>query len=192
MRWSDTIYYDVLKQRPDLKIHAQETMGSWIAYDVWGPQLAGKAVTMYNDNPAAASALISKAPPLYRTDLQHIIRDIALKAIMHNFMFWGVKIDGKKNDYADALSRFKPYPWKQMGIHVIDATDNANKILKQLLKCGPNLSEKRWRWLPHQRKILQLDKIEYRVKNGLTSKPRKRVFCSNRNILTKKSFDDEP
>ena len=192
VRWSDTIYYDVLSKRPELKIHAQESMGSWIACEIWGPYLSGKAVTIYNDNPAAASALISKAPPLYRTDLQCIIRDIALKAMMHNFMFWGVKIDGKKNDYADALSRFKPYPWKDMGINVIDATDSANKILNQLLKCGPNLSENRWKWLPHQRKILKLDVIEHRLKHGLTSKPRKRTFTANRNILTKKSFDDEP
>ena len=192
VRWSDTIYYEVLKERPELKIHAQETIGAWIAFDLWGEQLSGKAVTVYNDNPAAASALITKAPPLYRTDLQCIIRDIALKAMMQRFMFWGVKIDGKVNDYADALSRFKPYPWKKLGYTIIDATDSANKILSKLLFCGPNLDEKRWKWLPHQRKMLNIDVVEKRLANNNTGTMRRKQFKTNRNILTKCSFDDEP
>ena len=88
-----------------------------------GDQLAGKAVTIYNDNPSAASALISKAPQLHRNDLQCIIRYICMLAIEKRFMCWGVKIDGDVNDYTDASSRFKPYNWKQLGISVVDATD---------------------------------------------------------------------
>ena len=191
VRWSNTIYHQVLKIRPELKIHAQELIGAWIAFDLWGDQLKGKAVTIYNDNPSAAAALISKAPKLYRSDLQCIIRDICMMSIEKRFMFWGVKIDGKVNDYADALSRYKPYNWKQLGIKVVDATDSANKILTQLLNYYPNLDEKRWKWLPHQRKILNLDVIEYRVSNNLTHKLRKKPLNKNRNILTKTSFDDE-
>ena len=139
-------------------------------------------------NPAAASALISKAPPLYRTDLQCIIRDIALMAMSHRFMFWGVKIDGKVNDYADALSRFKPYPWKQLGFSVVDATESANKILNMLLNCGPNLDETYWKWLPHQRKILKIDLAEHLIDKKISSKPRKKVFST----IMKRIFDDEP
>ena len=191
MRWSDTDYAAVLKMRPELKIHAQELMGSWIAFDLWGTQLSGKSVTMYNDNPSAAAALITKAPKLHRNDLQCIIRDIAKMAIEHRFMFWGVKIDGKVNEYADALSRFKPYNWSKMGITVIDATDNANRILEMLKNYYPNLDKKRWKWTAQQRKILKLDTTEYRLANNLTHVPRKKVFFRNRNILTKSSFDDE-
>ena len=189
--WSDTDYAEVLKIRPELKIHAQELMGSWIAFDLWGTQLTGKAITMYNDNTSAAAALITKAPKLHRNDLQCIIRDIAKMAINHRFMFWGVKIDGKVNEYADALSRFKPYNWSAMGITVIDATDNANKILNKLVNYYPNLDKKRWKWTAQQRKILKLDITEYRLANNLTHVPRKKVFFRHRNILTKSSFDDE-
>ena len=192
VRWSDMIYYDVLQKRHELKMHAQELISAWIAFDLWWDQLAGKAVTIYNDNPAAASALITKAPPLYRTDLQCVIRDIALKAMTQRFMFWGVKIDGKVNDYADVLSRFKPYQWKEMGFIVIDATKNANTILNKSLKCGPNLNENRWKWLAHQRKMLKIDQAKRSIANGQSAKRKKRVFLCNLNILTKTSFDDEP
>ena len=191
VRWSDTIYFEVLEHRPELKIHAQELIGSWIAFDLWGDQLAGKAVTIYNDNPSAASALISKAPQLHRNDLQCIIRDICMLAIEKRFMFWGVKIDGDVNDYADALSRFKPYDWTQLGITVVDATDSANKMLEKLLHYYPNLNKDRWKWLPHQREILHLDAIEYRVNNNLTNNPRVQPLVGNRNILKKTSFDNE-
>ena len=60
VRWCNTIYYEVLKQRPELKIHAQELMGTWIAADLWGSQWEGQAVTLYNDNPSAAAGIISK------------------------------------------------------------------------------------------------------------------------------------
>ena len=191
VRWSDTIYDQVLHVRPELKIHAQELMGSWIAFDLWGAQLTGQAVTMYNDNPSAAAALITKAPKLHRNDLQCIIRDIAKMAINHRFMFWGVKIDGKVNDYADALSRFKPYDWSAMGITVIDATINANKILTKLLTYYPNLDKKRWKWTVKQRKILKLDITEHRLANNQTHVQRKKLIFRNRNILTKSSFDNE-
>ena len=88
MRWKDTIYFQVLSKRPELKIHAQELIGAWIAFDLWGVQLAGTAVTFYNDNPAAAAALITKAPPLFRSDLQCITRDFSLNAMKNRFMFW--------------------------------------------------------------------------------------------------------
>ena len=133
VRWSETIYHQVLSKRPELKIHAQELIGSWIAFDLWGVQLAGTAVTISNDNPAAASALIIKAPPLYRSDLQCITRDFA-----------------------------------------------------------PNLDSDRWKWLPHQRKILKIDTTEKYINNNITTKSRKKVFQHNRNILTKSNCDTDP
>ena len=146
---------------------------------------------MYNDNPSAASALISKAPKLHRSDLQCIIRDICKMAIDKKFMFWGVKIDGKVNDYADALSRFKPYDWNTLGYTVIDATNSANKILEKLLHYYPNLDEKRWKWTDEQRKILKLDIIEKHISNNMTDKKRVKPVSGYRNILKKSSFDDE-
>ena len=108
------------------------------------------------------------------------------------FMFWGVKIDGKVNDLADALSRFKPYPWEQMGYQIIDATDSANKILNKLLNCESNLDANRWKWLPHQRKMLKIDLAERLIASNKTARPRRKQFLNDRNILTKSSFDDDP
>ena len=90
------------------------------------------------------------------------------------------------------MSRFKPYPWEQLGYTIIDATVSANKILSKLLVCGPNLNEKRWKWLPHQRRILNIDVVERRLASNNTAKQRPKQFVKNRNILTKCSFDDEP
>ena len=113
-------------------------------------------------------------------------------AMKQRFMFWGVKIDVEVNDYADALSRFKPYPWQQLGFTVVDATDSVNRILNKLLKCDPNMDENYWKWLPHQREILRINITEQRIATNRTTKPRPKVFVKNRNILTKADFDNDP
>ena len=110
----------------------------------------------------------------------------------NRFMFCGVKIDGAINDYADALSRFKPYPWRELGFTVIDATNSANCILNKLLDAPPNLDPDCWKWLPHQQKMLKIDSTERYINNNVTTKSRKKVFQRNRNILTKSDFDNDP
>ena len=67
----------------------------------------------------------------------------------------GIKIDGKQNYYADALSRFKPYDWKQFGITVVDATMITNKILLKLKKYYPNRDRNEWKWNDFQRQLLK-------------------------------------
>ena len=43
-----------------------------------------------------------------------------------------------------------------------------------------------------QRKILKIDTTERYINNNVTTKPRKKVFKRNRNILTKTDFDNDP
>ena len=108
IKWSDTKLADLIRVRGTFDIHAQEMLGALIAVKLWGDRLAGQCVALYNDNPGAAGAIATKAPPLYRLDMQYMVRELAKLAIKYHFYFWSIKIDGDQNDQADALSRFKP------------------------------------------------------------------------------------
>lgn len=73
------------------------------------PWLSCSTVTIYNDNPSAAGSIRTKAPRLYRMDLQCLIRELALTAINNQFYFWGIHYtvkDGISMQWADDLSRF--------------------------------------------------------------------------------------
>ena len=107
IRWEDTLLEQLKQIRGEFDIHAQEMLGSLVGSEIVGPDCKGKSITFYNDNPAAAAAIISKAPPLTRWDLNYMTREFAKIAITNQFYFWGVKIDGSANGPADALSRFK-------------------------------------------------------------------------------------
>ena len=85
-----------------------ELLGPTIALELWGKSFGDKSVSIYNDNPAAASAIAKKAPKLYRVDMQFLVREIANKAIDNKFYFWGIhrtKDEDPKMGFADALSR---------------------------------------------------------------------------------------
>ena len=80
------------------------------------PQVHDKAITIYNDNPGAAAALYSKAPPLGRLDLQELVRHLATLAYDNKFYWWGihetVKVSANMK-IADNLSRFQPVKWPE-------------------------------------------------------------------------------
>ena len=97
-----------------------ELLGTLVAIELWWPLFTGKCVTFYNDNKTAAAAL-------WRNDLQYLIREISFLAIKYKFYFWGIHINGDKNDHADALSRFKPYDWNKLGYTLVDAKAHVEK-----------------------------------------------------------------
>ena len=92
--WDKTIRDELIQGRTGWDIQSDELLGSLVALKLFAPQLTGKSVTIYNDNPGAAHAIISKAPRLHRQDLQFMIREIAKLSIEYNFYFWGVKVGG--------------------------------------------------------------------------------------------------
>ena len=151
--WEDTIWDEVEAIRPDLDIQVQEYLGSVVAMDLFSDILCNSSVTFYNDNPGAAGALISKAPPLWRVDMQCLTRQIASLAIDNDVMYWGIKIDGDDNDNADALSRFKSYEWDALGFTMRDAIDTVNKYLKLLAHAPPNRDKKYWSWTEEQKEL---------------------------------------
>ena len=98
------------------------------------------------DSPSAAGAIRTKAPKLYRLDLQFLIRRLALLAVKYKFYFWGIHCL-KKNDpnmqIADEISRYapcklldKPTTVRLRAIHVI------NDLLKELSVYPKNLNKK--------------------------------------------------
>ena len=107
--WSDTILYEVKKYRK-IEIDVLELILSLTGIILLLPQLKNKCVTIYNDNPAAAAAIRTKAPRLYRLDLQFLVRYLATLAVEHKFYFWGIHEivkESKNMQLADDLSRFQ-------------------------------------------------------------------------------------
>ena len=67
------------------KNNSVELMGPLIAVKLWGESFTHKSVSFYNDNPAAAAAIIKKCAKLQRLDLNWMIRQFALIAIKNRF-----------------------------------------------------------------------------------------------------------
>ena len=191
VRWSDTIWDEAEKLHPDLDIHVQEFLGSVVAMDLFSDILTNSSITFYNDNPGAAGALITKAPPLWRADMQCLTRQIATLAIDNNTMFWGIKINGDVNDYADDLSRFKNYDWIELNFIMRDAIDIVNKYLRLLAQAPPNRDKKYWSWSEEQKELLRINRAQRLITGKKTSKTRAKPKPnqSQYNILTRKSFD---
>ena len=191
IRWAKTIWNEVLAVRPELDIQVQEAIGPLIALQIARELLRDKSVSIYNDNPGAAAALISKAPPLWRSDMQFITREIAMLAVKNNIMYWGIKIDGKHNEYADALSRFyTKYDWNKLGYKLVDVTDITNDILFQLMNYYPNRDKRYWKWTEQQKKDLYIKRTESLIEDKATRKTRAKKNPPIHNILTKENFDD--
>ena len=152
IKWSDTILSDLVRVRGTFDIHAQEMLGALIAVRLWAHTLQGQCVALYNDNPGAAGAIITKAPPLHRLDMQYMIRELAKLAVKYHFYFWGIKIDGANNDKADALSRF--YDLKQFDVDESKCNMSSfgetqkvtNEYMSELIQYRKNVhpSEKKW------------------------------------------------
>ena len=189
IKWKDTIWDQVLAARPDVDIQVQEYLGAVVAFDLFSDIIGDSCVTLYNDNPGAASALICKAPPLWRSDMQCLTRHIALKAIELNTVYWGIKIDGKDNDHADALSRFKAYQWDSLGYIMRDPKETINKYLLLLLNYPQNRDKKDWQWSEEQKELLRINVTRRLIeqKRTHTTKPKRKL--ENYNILTKQQFD---
>ena len=196
VHWDDTPYVELMKVRSGVDIQVLELLGSLIALELWWPQLVGKSVTIYNDNASAAAAIATKAPALWRSDLHYLIRKITQLSTQYKFYFWGIHIEGKKNDWADALSRFKNYNWEALGL-TMDGRANAlvNAHFQALMKYYPNRDPKRWKWTQEQMDILHIQRrkrkngaiVEEWTEPRVQNKPK--LPDSPYNILTQKSFD---
>ena len=103
--WHETNLLFVDKYRGTVDIQALELMGTIIMAELFGPFIKGKSICFWIDNTGAAGDIRSKAPKLWRHDLQYLIRRLAKLAIHYQFMFYVMEIEGDRNGLADALSR---------------------------------------------------------------------------------------
>ena len=143
IRWEDTKYALVKDHRGVFDITLMELLGSVVAAELFGPDMDGKSVTIYNDNPGAAAAIGSKTPPLYRMDLHFLTVYLCKLAANYNFKFWGVHCTDERMKFADGLSRFKKEKKYQIEPRYQDLSDEAtvicDAILTKLLNVPINL-----------------------------------------------------
>ena len=161
--WEKTDYYKIKYNCDNFDIELLELLGSLIAIELWADLFVNKSVTIYNDNPGAAGAIRTKAPRLYRLDMQFLIRRLASIAVDNKFYFWGIHCtanDDPKMDLADALSRFKNAPKYSMQFNnFIDDTKDAIVICNKLLNAIASQPKN----LPNNRDIRQLVRQEYNI-----------------------------
>ena len=99
------------------------------------------AISIYNDNPGAAGALKSKAPPLGRLDLQALISELATMAYDNKFYWWGIHKTVKESKnmvFADQLSRFKAVDLNKDAINC-SIKKECNELLDVLFEAPRNL-----------------------------------------------------
>ena len=144
IRWTDTIK-GAVEQYRDLEIDVLELLMSVAAVDLITPYIGNKTITIYNDNPGAAAALRSKAPPLGRLDLQTLVTAIADLAFEKKFYWWGIhRIVKESADMgrADKLSRFLPVPWRER-VRKWDILDSCDKLFDKLWEAPRNLKDQK-------------------------------------------------
>ena len=136
-----------LKMVREVDIQLLELLTSIIATELWSDKFVNKSVTLYNDNPGAAYALATKAPRLYRLDMNFLIIYLAKLAIDKKFKFWGVHCIDDRIDLADGLSRLKQEQKYKFGNNLIDCSNQAlaicNKLMRRLMLQPLNLPSKK-------------------------------------------------
>ena len=140
--WAETILQHVVQIRK-LEIDVLELLLSVVGIILLTPYLTNNTVTIYNDNPGAAGAIRTKAPRLYRLDMQCLIRHLAFHAIENKFYFWGVHYtvkNGHPMQLADDLSRFAPtVPKDFANVPFKNAVPIVNQLLNKLATYPLNL-----------------------------------------------------
>ena len=199
IRWEDTRLHELVAQRKKyisdteeaVDIFFEEYLGSVTAVLLWAPLLVNKTVTIFNDNPGAAAAMIRKAPPLHRLDCQYLTRLLCQTAVKFNFKFWAVHLDGKHNKLADALSRFLPVDFEKEKLQLVPCKTIVNQVISNVMKQPRNLDAKIT--IPDKvYSLLKIGKIHKKQNGALVQShtQEKNLFTrSLHNILARKSIN---
>ena len=144
VKWADTNKLAVQKFRP-LEIDVLELLMSVAAVYMIKPWIQNKTITLYNDNPGAAAALRTKAPPLNRMDLQSLVLALANLAYDKKFYWWGIHQTVKESwdmTIADKLSRFLPVQWLET-VKYMDILPACNQMFDILWEAPRNHSHQK-------------------------------------------------
>ena len=143
--WKNTILYK-LESMCNVDIELLELLMSVVGIVLFKDKLKNKSISIYNDNPGAAGAMRTKAPRLYRLDLQFLIRKLASLAVEYKFFFWSIHYTIKNGYYmqiADDLSRFKSRPSQfNKNTKYVDCKNCVNELINGLINCPRNLPKK--------------------------------------------------
>ena len=140
VEWTDTIKAAIEKYR-DLEIDVLELLMSVAAVRLINSFVKNKTITIYNDNPGAAAALRTKAPPLGRNDMQALIENLADCAYDNKFYWWGIHRIVKESPdmrIADKLSRFQQVHWSEP-VRCWNILDKCNELFDVLWEAPRNI-----------------------------------------------------
>ena len=140
VRWCNTIKSAIEFYR-DLEIDVLELLMSVAAVHLIKRFTRNQCITLYNDNPGAAAALRTKAPPLGRNDLQALIENLADLAYEQKFYWWGIhRIVKESSDMsiADKLSRFQPVTMNEP-VRYWDITEICDELFDVLWEAPRNI-----------------------------------------------------
>lgn len=90
---------------PGISIAWQELFALVVACQLWGRELANKRIILFCDNESVVNIVNSKRSHVPR--VMDLLRHLTLLTLEHNFYVQVKHIEGKKNEIADALSRFQ-------------------------------------------------------------------------------------
>ena len=136
----DTFYEIVKIFRNGIDIKLLEYIAIFVIAYLMREKWKFKNVKLFSDNPVVVSSLIHQRAPLGRRDLHYMTVIFADLSAKYHFRFWVANIDGKDNDLADDLSRFKSQ-YRNNNLKFDDynfvpaneAIDIANNIYRDLL-----------------------------------------------------------
>ena len=99
--WSDHLPHHL--QDPQLPIHLKEFWVLIVAAKLWGDSWTGRTIVMYCDNDSVVETILKKKPR--DTALLNLLREFLYIVVTKKFFPVLRKIDTKKNEIADFLSR---------------------------------------------------------------------------------------
>ena len=187
--WKDTCLNNIKVLCDNFDIELLELMGSLIAVHLWGHLYSNKCVTIYNDNPGAAGAIRTKAPRLYRLDMQYLVRDLATVATIHKFYFWGIHCTCENDPnmkLADGLSRFNTN-----NMYSFDNNNWIDDSSMALSICNDILIKLAWQPnnLPKNRDISNVIRQEYNILLSDKALKHQLPFLQDNSLKAQRSYN---
>lgn len=100
---------------PGISIAWQELFALVVACHLWGGEFANKRIVFYSDNESVVNIVNSKRSHIARA--MDLVRHLTFVTLRYNFYPRAKHIEGKKNEIADSISRFKMDRFRRLAPH---------------------------------------------------------------------------